>query len=239
MRLARGLTLALLVAWCLLRAPRLVNACTPPPGGLPSYTTTDRTQAAPIVLEGTVIAMQEAFPQIAVVQATRYLKGIGPETIAISGYGPTSVCLSPVSVGQAGIFYVSGDEATGYSAYYHSQFDAVAPNDPQTVEEVIAASGQTPRTDFLPYQPGTADAVMTQAMSGAMLTATAAFPLTPTPLPYGPPVVSPPLAPTPVANLFGEQAALLGTGVVIGVLIGIVLGVILSLGAAALLRRRS
>jgi hypothetical protein len=68
--------------------PTSVWACTAPPGGLPSYTATDRTLAAPIVLEGTAIAISgDISGQTAVVQVSRYLKGIGPEYIAITGYG--------------------------------------------------------------------------------------------------------------------------------------------------------
>lgn len=224
----RGASL-LLVAGLLRAAPAW--ACTPPPGGLPSYTATDRTLAAPIVLEGTAIAVSgEFYGQTAVVEVTRYFKGIGPQYIAISRYGPSSVCLSEITQNFTGVFYVSGDEATGYSAFYLSQFDALAPNDEATVTEIIAASGQEPRIDFMPYQTGTPDAIMTQAMATQI-----AMLLTPTPPPIGPPpffVTPPPFMPTPPLPASSStyvftslySLGLLSLGGAIGLIVGLLLG---------------
>jgi len=155
--------LGLVVVGTWLLWPRPAWACTPPPGGLPAYTATDRTMAAPIVLEGLVVSVSGVNYQTAVIQVTRYFKGIGPQLIAVSNYGPNSMCLSSVYLGQTGVFYITGDEAHGYAAFYLSQFDAVDPNEASLTDEVIKASGQDPRTDFTPYVMGTADAVMTQA----------------------------------------------------------------------------
>lgn len=222
-----------LVAGLLRAAPAW--ACTPPPGGLPSYTATDRTLAAPIVVEGTAFAISgEFFSQTAVVDVARYLKGIGPQYIAISGYGPSSVCLSEITQNFTGVFYVSGDETTGYSAFYLSQFDALAPNDEATLTEIIAASGQEPRTDFAPYQVGTPDAIMTQAMA----TQITALP-TPTPAPFvGPPpffVTPPPFMPTPpvpassATYVFTSlySLGLLTLGGAIGLIVGLTLGLLI------------
>jgi hypothetical protein len=203
-----------------------VYACTPPPGGLPSYTATDRTQAAPLVLEGTVIAVQldpATQTDLAVIEVKRYFKGIGPQYISVNHFGDSAVCLSRVNPTDTLIFYIQGDAANGYSAFYLSQFDATAPNDEQTVAEVIEASGQQPRTDFTPYQRGTPDVVMTQAAAtqiGPALTAAALA--TPTPLATNP------------ANV---NVTLLGIGGVIGFVLGGIVGLIAGLALSAFLRR--
>ncbi len=228
------LSAGLILVASLLRASP-VWACTPPPGGLPTYTATDRTLAAPLVVEGTVIAVSgEFYDQTAVVFVTRYLKGIGPQYIAITGYGPSSVCLSEIIQNFTGVFYVSGDDATGYSAFYLSQFDALVPNDEATVAEVIAASGQEPRTDFIPYQLGTPDAIMTQVMA----TQFASLP-TPTPPPYlGPPpffftpapfLSTPPVPTSSATYVFTSlySLGLLTLGGAIGLLVGFGLGLLI------------
>jgi hypothetical protein len=229
------LTMITVVLW---GAPRTAHACTPPPGGLPGYTATDRTQAAPLVLEGTVIAVQldpASQTDLAVIEVSRYFKGIGPQVISVNRFGPSSVCLSYVAPTQTLIFYLQGDEVNGYSAFYLSQFDATAPNDEATVNEVIAASGQAPRTDFTGYERGTPEAVMTQAMAtqiGPALTAAAIA----TPTPYvGPPVFIPtPIAPLNPANV---NVTLLGIGGVIGFALGGIVGLIAGLALSAFLRR--
>ncbi len=138
---------ALIVCLAGLAPPAPAFACTQPPGGLPYYSVADHVKAAPIVLEGVVIATQGPYypdyPEAANVQVVQYLKGNGPSVIIISGFGPSSVCLSSVGLGQHLIFYVRGDE-NGYYAFYLSQFDAVAPADSQTIAEAAAASGQQP-----------------------------------------------------------------------------------------------
>jgi hypothetical protein len=129
---------------------RAVFACTPPPGGLPVYSAAERAEAAEIVLEGTVLdgstepGWPEEFVQIATVEVNQYLKGTGPEVVTIRGFGPTSVCLTPVQVGDHKIFYASGDPAQELRAHYLSQFDAAESPNPETIAEITAAVGQTP-----------------------------------------------------------------------------------------------
>ena len=143
----RLIVAALIVGAVGLAPPAPAFACTPPPGGLPYYSVADHVKAAPIVLEGVVIATigpyYPDYPEVANVQVVQYLKGNGPSVIVISGFGPSSVCLSSVGLGQHLIFYVRGDE-NGYYAFHLSQFDAVAPADSQTIAEAAAASGQQP-----------------------------------------------------------------------------------------------
>lgn len=147
------IVLTLVIVLALTRpASSPVCACTPPPGGLPDYTVADRTNAAEVVLEGTVVALTDednyGAIKTATVQVHQYFKDIGPAIVTISGFGPPSLCLSPVHVGERWIYYATGDPSTGLSAHYLSQFDAVDPADPQTIAEVVAAVGQDP---VLPY----------------------------------------------------------------------------------------
>jgi hypothetical protein len=133
---------------------RAVFACTPPPGGLPVYSAAERAEAAEIVLEGTVLdgstelGWPEEFVQIATVEVNQYLKGTGPEVVTIRGFGPTSVCLTPVQVGDHKIFYASGDPAQELRAHYLSQFDAAESPNPETIAEITAAVGKAP------FRPG-------------------------------------------------------------------------------------
>ncbi len=118
------------------------DACTPPAGGLPKFTVADRTEAAEIVLEGTVASLTDEDIISATVDVQQYFKGQGPATVDISGFGPSSLCLSRVGTGDRLIFYARGDPSNGLSAHYLSQFDAVDRADAQTIAEVIAAVGQ-------------------------------------------------------------------------------------------------
>ena len=64
-------------------------ACTPPPGGHPSYPIADHVIAADVVLEGTVTEVSGSWvSQEADVDVTQYFKDRGPETVTISGLGP-------------------------------------------------------------------------------------------------------------------------------------------------------
>jgi hypothetical protein len=119
-----------------------VCACTPPPGGLPSHTIAERTNAADVVLAGTVITVMTDYPPafiIAIVEVDHYYKSTGPEIVTISNLGPESLCLSWVDVGDQRIFFTIGDPYTGLRAHYVSQFDAVVPISPEVVEQVIIA----------------------------------------------------------------------------------------------------
>ena len=140
--LALNITLTLAVP-----APSAL-ACTPPPGGLPPYTVADRVNAAEVVLEGTIVALTDENDHFAIKTATiavdRYFKQIGPVIVTITRFGPSSLCLSEVAVGQRWIFYATGDPATGLTAHYLSQFDAIDSATPEVIAQVIAAVGADP-----------------------------------------------------------------------------------------------
>lgn len=148
-RIGNVAVLAFAVIWSLIW-PAPAFACTPPPGGLPHYSVADHVNAAPMVLEGVVIAVTGPYyPEAANIQVVQYLKGNGPSIVNVRGYGPSSVCLSSVSVGDHLLFYVGSDQ-NGYYAFYLSQFDAVASADSQTIAEAAAAPGQQPVYLFPP-----------------------------------------------------------------------------------------
>ncbi|MBL8045306.1 MAG: hypothetical protein JNL09_02135 [Anaerolineales bacterium] len=220
--------LALLLTF--LVTPQTALACTPPVGGLPNYTTADRTNAAQVVVNGTVLSVQTnpaTYRDLAVIKVTSYLKGIGPEIIAVNNYGPSQICLSPVSAGQVGIFFINGDEATGYTANYLSQFDAVTPNDEASLQEALAASGQAARTDFTSPASGTPPANVTPVITQIVIATPTVFaPLPPIPL----------LTPTPLPAVSSELL-LLGAGGGMGLLCGVLIGLALAFGFVAFRRR--
>lgn len=125
----------------------LIPACTPPPGGLPSYSTADRVAHAEVVLEGTITKVVEGtydVSQIATISVTHYYMGYGPAEVTIDGFGPGSLCLSYVQEGDYLIFYAHGNPMTGLSASYLSQFDALDSVSPETTAEIIEAVGHDP-----------------------------------------------------------------------------------------------
>ncbi|MBI5928513.1 MAG: hypothetical protein HY862_04350 [Chloroflexi bacterium] len=122
-------------------------ACTQPPGGLPNYTLEDRVGFAPIVLEGRVVeANSTVFPLTATIEVDQYFKGGGgPNTLTVSNFGDSSMCLSMVYVGDHIILFASGDPHSGQlTAFYASQFDAVASASPENIQTVIDTVGQPP-----------------------------------------------------------------------------------------------
>jgi hypothetical protein len=129
-------------------------ACTPPPGGLPEYSASDRAQAAEIVVVGTVLEIENdlnqpsQLSQAVTVEVEQYLKGRGPGIVDIRGYGSTAVCLTPVQVGDHRIFYATGDPDMELVAHYLSQFDAAESASPDTLAEIGAVVNQDP------YRPG-------------------------------------------------------------------------------------
>lgn len=208
-----------------LAAPHTAWACTPPVGGLPAITITQQTNAAQIVAEGTVLSVQTdpaTLRDMAVIKVAQYLKGIGPEVIAVTNYGSTALCLAPVLAGETSLFFINGDEASGYTASYISQFDAVRANSEANLQEALTASGQAARTDF------TTPASVTQIVVTQIVVAS------PTPFPPLPPV--PLLTATP-APMVSSELLLLSAGGGLGLLCGILIGLALAFGSMAFRRR--
>ncbi len=171
-----------IIALCLAIPPSSAFACTPPPGGLPTFTVADRVNAAAIVVEGVVTATTgQYYPETATLQVIQYIKGSGTPTLVVDGYGPEGICLASVYVGDHAIFYIDTDQVGYYHALYLSQFDAAAPADSQTIVEAIAASGQQP------VVIASVEPVLTQVAA----TQLAAITATPTPSPYPQPYMYP------------------------------------------------
>jgi hypothetical protein len=232
-------------------------ACTPPPGGLPHYTTADHVKAAPVVFEGVVSSTTFVNYYVqATVQVVQYLKGTGPAKLEISGFGDSSVCLSSVQDGDHLIFLTTGDPATAQlQTFYLSQFDATLPADPQTLVEAIAASGQDPVTitslDAAQTQAAytvtpeldTTSLVATVNAAAGNVAATTPAPATDLTEAWAtldasasqvasvagtmPPIPSPTPTPTPGTSV--EAVGLIGIGVIIGILIGVVIGLVVGL----------
>ena len=132
-----------------LATPSTAYACTPPPGGLPNYTIADRVERAPIVLEGSVVEIFDTGGgqyQIAIVEVAAYYKGNGPAQVAIANFGAGSLCLSTIQVGGPYLIYADGDDASGYSAFYASQFDAYTAIGDDSRATVMDTTGTDPIT---------------------------------------------------------------------------------------------
>jgi hypothetical protein len=139
------------VALLLGLLPALALACTPPPGGLPVFTIAQRVQAADVVLEGDVTQMSAINFQndTATISVTRYFKGSGPASVTITNFGPTSICRSPVQIGDHWVFFAKGDPNAVMMASYLSQFDAVTSASADTIAQILAALNIRARA-FLP-----------------------------------------------------------------------------------------
>jgi hypothetical protein len=169
-RLAAALLIASLGALAL--QPQTALACTPPPGGLPTYTVAQHVQASQVVLEGIVAAVVTVnYSDTASVKVLQYIKGSGPAQVDISGFGPDSMCLSEVKAGDHLIFLASVDSASGkVQAFYLSQFDAVLPADDQTIAAAVQAAIQA--SDQTPVVIGPPNIGMTQAAAATAIALT-------------------------------------------------------------------
>jgi hypothetical protein len=150
-RLLLLLLLVLLILW-----PQRVRACTPPVGGLPEYDMADYAAAAAVVFRGTV---QDVAPgavwESASIRVTRYLKGTGDGSVVVDGFGLGSVCRVSVFPDDDLIFFatpVAGDSGR-FTAFYLSQFDAVAAATPANIAALEAALGLDPVTPQPPAPP--------------------------------------------------------------------------------------
>lgn len=139
-----GAISVLLASLLYLKPTPLAHACTQPPGGHPSYSVTEQTNAATIVLEGTVTAISDTYQGTASVRVARYFKGYGPATVTIDRLGTSALCLSSVVVEGRYIFYAYGNTPAVLTANYLSAGDAVDGVDTHTVAEIIAAVGHDP-----------------------------------------------------------------------------------------------
>ncbi len=124
------------------------------PGPPPiQYTIEDQVTSAPIVLEGTVIALNSGLS--AQIEVHRYFKGNGPAIITAMHYGTGSMCQMPLMVGGPVIIFASQWNTGDYAAYY---FNGVAtlPATADNIQQIITAAGQqpiVPNATFTPTAP--------------------------------------------------------------------------------------
>jgi hypothetical protein len=146
MRLIRFLLLCLLIGTMFGWQPSPIYACEPlSPEQAAQATHTRRTEAADMVLEGTITdTAGGSAPHTATVEVDVYYKGSGPAEVTITGFGEGPDCLSPVAEGEHLIFYANGDPAGTLNAYYLVGLDAVTIPGTDVVAEIEAAAGQEP-----------------------------------------------------------------------------------------------
>jgi ABC-type nitrate/sulfonate/bicarbonate transport system substrate-binding protein len=117
------------------------HACTPPVGGHPVYSIAHRVRLSSVVLEGTVTAVegQNDLNQTAVVEVAQYLKGNGEQTVRISGFGATALCLTPISVGQRALFFAEPNGDGALRARHFAFADALVAATPEALAAARAA----------------------------------------------------------------------------------------------------
>lgn len=133
---------------CVIR-PTPAAACStvvPTLGPRIVYTPAERTRAAMIVFEGTVIERHgNPYDGLAVIEVARYFKGHGPSHLQIAGIARG--CGTGPIVGAHRIFFATGDPETQLQAFSLSVDDPIDEDAdiPQLVDEVRAATGQVPQ----------------------------------------------------------------------------------------------
>lgn len=162
LRVIFGFALAMLALFAGWVSPVSANGCSVA-AGTPSPSVTQRTIAAPIVLEGTVSAVAgNDLLAVATVQVQQYIKGSGPSLVYISGYHKLWTlyeCADWVEVGAHAIFYAQRNPASGrLQTFLISPWPSTIPADSVYIREAIAAADQSPvtplpETEIAPIMP--------------------------------------------------------------------------------------
>ncbi|MGB7337347.1 MAG: hypothetical protein WBC91_00530 [Phototrophicaceae bacterium] len=134
---------------CLLLIASPAYACSPSEDAL-NYTLEDRVNNADMILVGTVVGGEIGNPnnnyeviRQAEVDVERYLKGEGESQVQIHGFGDGADCLSVISMEQRAIFFVDRDDNGVLQASYLGVNDATMRADIDTIEEIIAITGES------------------------------------------------------------------------------------------------
>ena len=166
------LPLLLIAALIATHQPERVQACTPPPkesqrASYPDRVLVDRlptlmqrAETAEIIFVGTVTELSgTVFTWTVTVSVDFYLKATGgPGQVEIGVFGQSSICLSPVQVGDYAIFFAQGDPFSGslkahYSPWrdaagnitdFGGQFNATATATADNIQTVTDIAGQEP-----------------------------------------------------------------------------------------------
>ena len=199
----------LIIALATIYPGKRAYACTPPPMAhqnehstgpdverLPSIA--ERTETAEVVLLGTVESVDGLLPQTAFVKVQFYLKGAeGPDLVEIRGFGPSSLCLSPIQVGVTLIFFADGDpyspmyvhyspwrDSDGNTTGFKGQFNGAAPGTVENIQEVHAEANQE---SVAPLPTITTPTIRPDTPTPSLDISTPAMPAaTPTSTPTGP-----------------------------------------------------
>jgi hypothetical protein len=121
-------------------------ACTPPPDYVPA-SIAQRTTNADIVVLGVVESVEVESPasHIATIQVEEILKGEVASTVVVDGYGPDSICRSPVKPDDRLMFFIDRDSEGKLHAHYEMQIDATAWPLPHSILRARIALGTAPR----------------------------------------------------------------------------------------------
>lgn len=136
---------ALLLVCC--GQPSAALACTQGPDPQPTpLPVAELVARADLLILGTVCVLADGpggMPgATATVAVEEYLKGSGPASLSIGGFGPEGVCLAPVSVGARHLFAAVNDGAGGYRGLYLGQFKPALAPQPELLAAIRSALGQ-------------------------------------------------------------------------------------------------
>ncbi len=132
--------------------PRSAGACTRGPDPQPTpLPVAELVARADLLVLGTVSALADGAGGMpgatATVAVEAYLKGSGPASLTIGGFGPEGICLAPVSLGARYLFAAVPDGAGGYRGLYLGHFKPALTPQPELLAAVRAALGeQAPAT---------------------------------------------------------------------------------------------
>lgn len=160
-----------ILLWVVGKNSLPVSACSP--AGRFDYIVEERTHAAEIVFEGTVLKnnfwilmyqqsktpppnddygslgtanLSGSHPKVtATIIVHQYLKGDGPAIVDVTGFGSgMGDCLSAAESGDHFIFFANGDSQQGFTANYLGVYSATEGASTSNISEAIGASGQMP-----------------------------------------------------------------------------------------------
>lgn len=89
----------------------------------------------------TAVEAPNSYSQRAVIDADDYLKGSGPGTAVVDGFGSSAACLAEVRVGMYGVFFADRLSTGELQASYLSIGDAYAPATTEGLAQLRRALG--------------------------------------------------------------------------------------------------
>ena len=133
--------------------PSSAHACTQPVGGHPPFIISERVHSSEAVFLGKVVNIYEyppvqppnlpnpnPFIYYAEIEVSHFFKGNGKETVTMSTFGPSSICLQGVTIGQSYIFFGNrhhNEAQIDYQANYQNSVRAIAEPSQDNIQEVL------------------------------------------------------------------------------------------------------